>query len=323
MELVKTSAHYPDVQPYNFKGKDVLRIDEFTGPQLEYLLQLAIRLKRMQKNGERYQPLQGKTLGMIFSKSSTRTRVSFEVGMYQLGGMALFLSDKDLQLGRGEPISDTAQVLSRYVDAIMIRTHAHEEVEELAKYASIPIINGLTDQFHPCQALADMQTIWEHKGKLQGIKLAYVGDGNNVANSLVLAAALLGLDVRVASPAGYEMHPKIVNQARMYAEKSGGKVWVTTDPEAAVAGADAIYTDVWTSMGFEAENEKRIKDFAGYQVNARLTRLAASDYLFLHCLPAHRGEEVSAEVMDGAHSVVFDQAENRMHAQKAILASVL
>lgn len=323
MEPVKTLDHYQSVKSANFKGKDVLRIDEFNREELIYLLDLAVKLKQMQKNGQPFQPLKGKTLGMIFSKSSTRTRVSFEVGMYQLGGTAMFLSDKDMQIGRGEPISDTAKVLSRYLDGIMIRTHAHTDVEELAHHASIPIINGLTDQFHPCQALADMLTILEHKGKLQGVKLAYIGDGNNVANSLILAAALLGMDIRVATPAGFEVVPEIVKTTKEYALKNGGKALFTTDVKEAVLGADVLYTDVWTSMGFEAENEMRLKAFADYQVNQQLVDLASKDYLFMHCLPAHRGEEVTAEVIDSDNSVVFDQAENRLHAQKAILASVL
>ncbi|NGQ95674.1 ornithine carbamoyltransferase [Brevibacillus sp. SYP-B805] len=323
METAKTLVHYQAVQPSEFKGKDFLRGDEFNRQELEYLLKFAGELKRMQKNGQPYQPLKGKTLGMIFDKASTRTRVSFEVGMYQLGGMAMYLNGKELQLGRGEPISDTAKVLSRYVDAIMIRTFAHAGVEELAEHATIPIINGLTDLFHPCQALADLLTIQEQKGSLQGVKLAYVGDGNNVANSLVLAATLLGLDVRIATPAGYEMDQTILLQARQYADGSGGKLLATTDAELAVYGADVVYTDVWTSMGFEAENEARLKDFAAYQVNRALTNLASPEYIFMHCLPAHRGEEVTADVIDGPHSVVFEQAENRLHAQKAIMASLI
>jgi ornithine carbamoyltransferase len=323
MQPVKILERFPNAPLASFKGKDFLRVDEFTAEELTYLLELAAHLKQLQKSGRPYQPLQGKTLGLIFDKSSTRTRVSFEVGMYQLGGMSMFLSGKELQLGRGEPISDTAKVLSRYVDGIMIRTFAHADVEELAEHATIPIINGLTDQFHPCQALADMLTILEHKGKLQGEKLAYVGDGNNVANSLVLAACLLGMEVRVATPPGYELEAKIVQTAASYANKSGGQLVVTHDPEMAVQGADVIYTDVWTSMGFEAENEQRLKDFAAYQVNEQLARLASPSYLFMHCLPAHRGEEVSADVIDGPNSVVFDQAENRLHAQKAVLAALL
>jgi ornithine carbamoyltransferase len=323
MQPVKILERFPSAPLANIRGKDFLRVDEFSAEELASLLQLAAHLKQLQKSGQPYQPLQGKTLGLIFDKSSTRTRVSFEVGMYQLGGMSMFLSGKELQLGRGEPISDTAKVLSRYVDGIMIRTFSHADVEELAEHADIPIINGLTDQFHPCQAMADMLTIWEHKGKLQGVKLAYVGDGNNVANSLVLAACLLGLEVRVATPPGYEMAPHIVQTADAYADKSGGRLIVTHDPEQAVQGADVIYTDVWTSMGFEAENEQRLKDFASYQVNEQLTRLASPSYVFMHCLPAHRGEEVSAGVIDGPNSVVFDQAENRLHAQKAVLAALL
>ncbi|WP_019123289.1 ornithine carbamoyltransferase [Brevibacillus massiliensis] len=323
MNLAKISESWPTVQPSAFKGKDLLRIDEFSGDELLYLLQSALHLKQLQKSGQQYEPLKGKTLGMIFDKASTRTRVSFEVGMYQLGGMGMFLSGKELQLGRGEPISDTAQVLSRYIDAIMIRTYSHADVEQLAKYASIPIINGLTDMFHPCQALADMMTILEHKGRLQGVKLAYVGDGNNVANSLVLAAALLGVDVSVAAPPGYNMSEEIVKTAQQYADESGASLTFTDDPVQAVTGADAIYTDVWTSMGFEAENEVRLKAFQGYQIDQQLARHAAADYIFLHCLPAHRGEEVAADIIDGRHSVVFDQAENRLHAQKAVLAAVI
>ncbi|MDH4618294.1 ornithine carbamoyltransferase [Brevibacillus sp. AY1] len=323
MQPVKILEHLPNLPLSKHKGKDLLRIDEFNGTELMELLQLAAHIKQLQKHGQPFQPLQGKTLGMIFDKASTRTRVSFEVGMYQLGGMGMFLSGKELQLGRGEPISDTAQVLSRYVDAVMIRTFSHSYVEELAQHASIPIINGLTDLYHPCQALADMLTIWEHKGKLKGVKLAYVGDGNNVANSLVLAAVLLGLDVRVATPAGYEMESSIVQKAQQYALESGGKLLLTHDVTEAVAGADAVYTDVWTSMGFEEENEVRMKAFAQYQVNEQLVAHADSDYLFLHCLPAHRGEEVTAGVIDGPRSFIFDQAENRLHAQKAILAALV
>lgn len=323
MQPVKILEHLPNLPLSKHKGKDLLRIDEFNGTELMELLQLAAHIKQLQKHGQPFQPLQGKTLGMIFDKASTRTRVSFEVGMYQLGGMGMFLSGKEMQLGRGEPISDTAKVLSRYVDAVMIRTFSHSYVEELAQHASIPIINGLTDLYHPCQALADMLTIWEHKGKLKGIKLAYVGDGNNVANSLVLAAVLLGLDVRVATPVGYEMESSIVQKAQQYALESGGKLLLTHDVTEAVAGADAVYTDVWTSMGFEEENEVRMKAFAQYQVNEQLVAHADSDYLFLHCLPAHRGEEVTAGVIDGPRSFIFDQAENRLHAQKAILAALV
>lgn len=323
METVKTLVHYPGVQPFKPDVKDFLRGDEFGRSELEDLLQMAMQLKKMQKEGQLYQPLKGKTLGMIFDKASTRTRVSFEVGIYQLGGIGLHLNGKETQLGRGEPISDTAKVMSRFVDGIMIRTHAHSLVEELAANATIPIINGLTDLFHPCQAIADLQTILEHKGKLEGVKLAYVGDGNNVAHSLVLAAAKLGMDIRVATPAGYEMNQTITQQTQELADEHGSKLLVTTDPELAVYGADVVYTDVWTSMGFEEENEVRMKAFTGYQVNSHLMRLASPDYSFMHCLPAHRGEEVTADIIDGAHSVIFDQAENRLHAQKAIMATLL
>ncbi|MGO0063577.1 ornithine carbamoyltransferase [Brevibacillus fluminis] len=323
MMNVKILEHYQKLQSQSLKGKDVLRVDEFTGEELSYLLQSALQLKEMQKNGHLYQPLKGKTLGMIFDKASTRTRVSFEVGMYQLGGLAMFMSGKELQLGRGEPISDTAKVLSRYVDAIMIRTYSHADVELLAEHASIPIINGLTDRFHPCQALADMLTILEHKGKLEGVKMAYLGDGNNVAASLVLAAAALGVEVRVATPKGYELEAEVAEQTKLLAAKSGAKVILTNDPQEASSGADVLYTDVWTSMGFEAENEIRLKAFADYQVNEQIAKLADPDHLFMHCLPAHRGEEVTAGVIDGPNSVVFDQAENRLHAQKAILAAVM
>jgi len=323
MQPVKILEHFQNLPLSKHKGKDFLCVDEFNGEELMELLHLAAHIKQLQKLGQPFQPLMGKTLGMIFDKASTRTRVSFEVGMHQLGGLGMFMSGKELQLGRGEPISDTAKVLSRYVDAIMIRTFSHSYVEELAEHASIPIINGLTDLYHPCQAMADMLTIWEHKGRLKGVKLAYVGDGNNVANSLVLAAVLLGMDVRVATPAGYEMDAAIFAKACEYAQKSGGSMMATNDPIEAVAGADAVYTDVWTSMGFEEENEIRLKSFAEYQVNEQMVVHADRDYLFLHCLPAHRGEEVTAGVIDGPRSVIFDQAENRLHAQKAILAALV
>lgn len=323
MKPVKTLDLYADLQPSHYKGKCTLQIDEWNREEILGLLHYASQIKAMQKSDKVYQPLAGKTLAMIFTKSSTRTRVSFEVGMYQLGGSSLFLTDKDLQLGRGETISDTAKILSSYVDGIMIRTHAHEDVIELAKHASVPVINGLTDLYHPCQALADLLTIQEHKGKLQGIKLAFIGDGNNVANSLVLAGVILGLDVRVATPPGYEMQEAIVQKAQEYAVQYGGKFLMTHDASVAVDQADVIYTDVWTSMGFEEENEQRLKEFAAYQVNKALVAKADSAYIFMHCLPVHRGEEVTAEIIDGPHSVVFEEAENRLHAQKALLASVM
>ncbi|HAQ06178.1 MAG TPA: ornithine carbamoyltransferase, partial [Bacillus bacterium] len=265
----------------------------------------------------------GKILGRIFDQSSTRTRVSFEVGMIQLGGSALYLNGNDLQLGRGESIADTAQVLSQYVDGIMIRTFSHDSIEELAAHASVPVINGLTDLYHPCQALADLLTIYEQKAKLAGLKLAYIGDGNNVAHSLMIACTKMGMDISIAAPKAYFPDEKIISQCAGYAEKSGAKLVITDSPIEAVSDADIIYTDVWTSMGQENENEQRLKDFQGFQVNEALCRLANVDYLFMHCLPAHRGEEVTTGVIDGSHSVVFEQAGNRLHAQKALLLELL
>lgn len=307
----------------SLKGRDFLTLLDFSTEEILDLLALAADLKAKQKAGVSYTPLSGKTMAMIFEKPSTRTRVSFEVGMIQLGGQAMYLNGNDLQLGRGETIADTARVLSQYVDVIMIRTFAHQKVEELAEYASVPVINGLTDDDHPCQALADLLTIYEVKKTFQGVKLAYVGDGNNVANALLAAAAKVGMDIAIACPPGYEPKAEYVEAARQIGEKTGATVVVTHDPLEAVAGADAIYTDVWTSMGQESESAERLKVFQPYQVNEELVKAAKPDYLFLHCLPAHRGEEVTAGVMDGPNSVVFEQAGNRLHAQKAILLSVL
>ena len=263
-------------------------------------------------------PLKDQKLAMIFQKSSTRTRVSFEVGMYELGGTALFLSTNDIQLGRGEPIKDTTKVLSRFVDAIMIRAIEHDDVIELRDEADVPIINGLTNLEHPCQALADMLTVKEHKGGFDG-KFVYVGDGNNVCNSLLLICGCLGMDMAVACPDEYKPNAEIVAKAKRYAAKNNSTITITSDVKSAVSGADVIYTDVWVSMGDEAEAEKRRADFKEYQVNQELIDLADDDVIFMHCLPAIRGEEVSAEVIDGPHSVVYDQAENRMHAQKGVL----
>jgi ornithine carbamoyltransferase len=263
-----------------------------------------------------------KTLGMIFEKSSTRTRVSFEAGMAQMGGQALFLSSRDIQLGRGEPISDTAQVLSRYIDGIMARTFAHQTVTDLAKHGSIPVINGLTDDLHPCQGLTDYFTLMEVFGgldALRGRKLAYVGDGNNMAHSLMLGATKVGMDVAVASPKGYEVNPRYADLARQDAQAAGTKVILTNDPVEAVKDASAVYTDVWASMGQESEQQERVKAFKGFTVDAALMSHARKDAVFLHCLPAHRGEEVSAEVCDGPQSRIFDEAENRLHVQKAIM----
>ncbi|UOF91365.1 ornithine carbamoyltransferase [Fodinisporobacter ferrooxydans] len=311
------------VQEATLAGKDFIDFADFTPEEVYHLLDLAASIKYKQKQGDVYQPLKGKTLGMIFEKASTRTRVSFEVGMFQLGGHALFLSGHDTQIGRGEPLPDTAQVLSRYVDGIMIRTFSHQNVIDLAKYATVPVINALTDLHHPCQVLADILTLKEHHGSIRGKKVAYVGDGNNMAHSWLVAAPLFGMDISVASPKGYLVNEEVLHQALVLAEKYGTKVLVTEDPAEAVAGAHVVYTDVWASMGQEAEQAERLQAFAGYQVNEELCKHAAADYLFMHCLPAHRGEEVSAGIIDGPHSVIFDEAENRLHVQKAILVATM
>ncbi|GIP35625.1 ornithine carbamoyltransferase [Paenibacillus sp. J2TS4] len=307
----------------NLRGRDFIGLADYSSEEIQYLIDLAVELKRKQKEGEVYQPLKGKTLGMIFEKSSTRTRVSFEVGMFQLGGHALFLSRNDLQIGRGETIWDTAQTLSRYLDGIMIRTFAHRTVIELARGATIPIINGLSDLSHPCQALADYQTIYERKGSLKGLKLAYIGDGNNMVHSLMVGGCKLGMNVSVASPEGYGPDREMIEASREIAAQTGSQLQIVTDPKEAVADADVIYTDVWASMGFEEEQAERVVAFRNYQVNEELVKYAKPDYLFMHCLPAHRGEEVSEGIIDGSHSIVFDQAENRLHAQKAIMAAIL
>lgn len=288
---------------------------------LDYLLDTAIDLKAKTKAGIEHHLLKGKSLAMIFTKSSTRTRVSFEVGMYQLGGQALFLSNNDIQIGRGETIYDTANVLSGMVDGIMIRTFKHQDVEDLAKYGKVPVINGLTDDQHPTQVLADLLTIKEHKGTLKGLKLAYLGDGNNMANSLLHACAKAGMDISVASPKDYSCPEKYVIEANEDAKVTGSKIVMTTDPFEAAEGADVIYADTWTSMGQEAEKAARVEIFKGYQVNSKLMGVAKSDAIFMHCLPAYRGYEVTEEVIDGPQSVVFDEAENRLHAHKAILVN--
>ncbi|WP_026582744.1 ornithine carbamoyltransferase [Bacillus sp. J33] len=307
----------------NIKGQDFLTLADYSPEIIKGLLDKAKQLKEAHLQGEASSPLQGKVLGMIFEKSSTRTRVSFEAGMLQLGGHALYLNSQDLQLGRGESIADTARVLSQYVDAIMIRTFSHDKIEELAHHASIPVINGLTDLYHPCQALADLLTIQEKKGILKGQKLVYVGDGNNVAHSLMIASAKVGVNITIACPEGYEPDSGVVKLSKEFAEQSGAEVKVSHDSLEAVKDADAIYTDVWTSMGQEAENEQRLNDFAKYQVNEYLVQKAKKDFVFLHCLPAHRGEEVTAGVIDGSNSAVFQQAGNRLHVQKAILSEIL
>jgi len=284
------------------------------------ILNRALEMKAKPKDFRR--TLEGRVLGMIFQKSSTRTRVSFEAGMIQLGGHAIFLSSKDIQMGRGEPISDTGQVLSRYLDVIMIRTFGHAEVEQLAKSSRVPVINGLDDLLHPCQVLADLMTIRENKKKIAGQQLVYVGDGNNMAHSLMWGGARAGLNVRIISPPDYSPKPEVVERARKEATATGARIEVTTDLNA-VEGADVIYTDVWASMGQEAEVEKRKVAFAGYTVDDKMMKKAKKDTIFLHCLPAHRGEEVAAEVIDGPQSRVIDEAENRLHAQKALMAFLL
>jgi len=289
---------------------------------IEEVFESAARLKEEAKRGEHRELLKGKTLAMIFEKASTRTRVSFEVAMTQLGGHALYLSPKDMQLGRGETIPDTARTLSRYVDAIMIRAYRHEDVVELARHASVPVINGLTDLEHPCQAASDFFTMKEIKGSLRGVKLAYVGDGNNVCHSLLLGSAMLGVNFACATPRGYEPKRNIVEQAMKLAEESGAEIEILHNPEEAVKGADFIYTDVWVSMGQESEAEQRMRDFKSYQVNSKLLKHAPNARV-MHCLPAKRGYEITDEVIDGEASIVWEQAENRLHVQKAILVKLI
>lgn len=302
---------------------DFLSLHDLSQDELLALLDLADRLKAENKAGIAHPHLAGKTLGMIFSKSSTRTRVSFEVGMYQLGGHALFLSSHDIQLGRGESIADTARVLSRYLDGIMIRTFNHSDVLELAAQSSIPVINALTDLLHPCQVLADLQTIREEKGRLKGLKLAYIGDGNNMANSLMHGCAKVGMDIAVATPEDFLPDTQCINNAKQSAALSGSKLSLTLDPKAAVAGADVVYTDTWVSMGMESEKAQRVQQFAGFTVDQELMALAKPDAIFLHCLPAYRGYEVTDEVIEGPQSRIFDEAENRLHAQKAVMLTLM
>lgn len=299
--------------------KHLLSLLSTTPGEISDLLNLADQLKYENKHGIAHQRLKGQTLGMIFQKSSTRTRVSFETGMYQLGGQALFLSNRDLQIGRGEPIQDTARVLSRYIDGIMIRTFEQSEVEALAKYGSIPIINGLTDFCHPCQVLADLMTVREHKGHLDGLKMCYIGDGNNMANSLIVGGLKTGMQVSVACPEGYRPDSRVLDFANNYAGFS-----MFTEPMEAVSGADVIFTDVWASMGQEGEAEERKKIFGGkYQVNKELLAVANSGCMVQHCLPAHRGEEITADVFESHADEIFDEAENRLHAQKAVMVTLM
>lgn len=304
----------------SLKGRDFISIHDFSPAEIAYMLEVGAVLKQENKQGIVHHHLAGKTLGMIFQKASTRTRVAFEVGMYQLGGHALFLSPRDIQLGRGETIQDTAQVLSRMLDGIMIRTFDHEEVLELAKWADIPIINGLTDLPHPTQVIGDLMTIQEHKGRLQGLKLAFIGDGNNVVHSLLFGGAKVGMDVVVATPPGFEPDPQILSLAQQDAQATGAKLWIVNDPAEAAQGADVLYTDVWASMGQEDEAATKEQKFLKYQINQSLLSLAHPEAIVMHCLPAKRGKEITDEVMDGSQSVVFDEAENRLHAHKAIMA---
>jgi len=304
----------------DMKGKSLASLDDLTKEEIEQILKTSDLLKLQLYRGQEHPLLKGKTLAMIFEKPSTRTRVSFEVGMWQLGGYALYLGAGDLQLGRGETIGDTAQVLSRYVNGIMARVFAHQTILDLVKYSRVPVINGLSDYSHPCQGLADLFTVYEKKGRLSGLKVAYVGDGNNVAHSLIYGCSKMGMTIVLGCPKGYEPDFQVVARGKEEAKRNGCEVIVTNDPKEAVKGADAIYTDVWASMGKEKEKEERVKIMKPYQVNRDLVRLAKEDYIFMHCLPAHRGEEVTNEVADSRNSVIFDQAENRMHTQKALMA---
>lgn len=307
----------------NLKGKSLISINDLSIDELNEIFSLSKELKEKLKKGITHNLLQGKILGMIFSKPSTRTRVSFQTGIYQLGGLGMYFGPGELQLGKSESVSDTAKVLSRYIDGIMIRTFSHQDVIDLAAHGSIPVINGLTDLLHPCQVLADLFTIIEKKNILKGLKLAYVGDGNNMAHSLLHGCSKVGINISIASPAGYEPEQDIVKNAERNAEASGIKIVITDDPVEAVKDADIVYTDVWASMGQESEAAERKKIFAKYQVNPELTKHAKKDYIFMHCLPAHRGDEVVNEIADSEHSVIFDEAENRLHVQKAIMALLM
>jgi ornithine carbamoyltransferase len=311
------------VIPAQLRGRDFLRVSDWQPEELLLVLDLADRLKARQRERVPHEHLEGRTLGMIFQKPSTRTRVSFEVGIAQLGGVGLYLAAGDLQLGRGETIKDTARVLSRYLDGILIRTFAQADVDELAEHADVPVINGLTDEFHPCQALADVMTIRERLGTFGGVRVAYLGDGNNVCHSLMVACAKLGLDFVAATPEGYEPSAEVVGWARAAADAAGSAVELVRDPREAARGADVLYTDVWTSMGQDEERERRLADLAGYGIDERLVALASERAVVLHCLPAHYGEEISEAVLYGPRSAVWDQAENRLHAQKALMALVI
>ena len=307
----------------HLKGRDFLRVNDWDADELVQVLDLADRLKARQRERVEHRHLEGRSLGMIFQKPSTRTRVSFEVGMFQLGGTALYLAAGDLQLGRGETVKDTGVVLSRYLDGIMIRTFKQSDVDELAAAADIPVINGLTDDFHPCQALADVMTIRERLGTFEGVRVVYLGDGNNVCHSLMVACAKLGMDFVAATPEGYEPSEEVVGWARAAANVSGRSVELMHDPRAAAEGADVLYTDVWTSMGQDEERERRLADLAGFGIDDSLVQLGSERAIVLHCLPAHYGEEITEEVLYGPRSAIWDQAENRLHAQKALMALVI
>jgi ornithine carbamoyltransferase len=309
--------------PAHLKGRDFLRVTDWSAEELRLVLDLAERLKARQQKRVPHLILEGRTLGMIFEKPSTRTRVSFEVGIAQLGGTGLYLSGADLQLGRGETIEDTAKVLSRYLDAIMIRTFAQSDVDELAEHAEIPVINGLTDEFHPCQALADVLTIQERFGSFEGVRVAYLGDGNNVCHSLMVACAKLGMDFVAATPPGYEPSAEVVGWAQAAANESGGSVTLTGDPRGGADGADVLYTDVWTSMGQDEERDRRLQDLRGFAIDSALLEHGSDRVIVMHCLPAHYGEEIERGVLHGPRSAAWDEAENRLHVQKALLALVV
>ena len=313
----------PPLQRTSRLAKDLLDVAAVPKAEVERLLTLAAELKDKHRRGVAHPLLKGKTLGLLFQKPSTRTRVSFEAGMHQLGGHALVLPMADIQLSRGESVADTARVLSRYLDGIVIRTYDHATVEEWACESTMPVINGLTDLSHPCQALSDLLTIKEKKGRLKGIKIAYVGDGNNVANSLIEAAAKMGMTIALGCPSGYQPDQHVVDLARVEATKTGAVIELSQDPHVTVKEADVVYADVWISMGREREQARRLRVLAPYQVNSRLVAKAKPDAIVMHCLPAHRGEEITAEVLDGPQSVIIDQAENRLHMQKAILTNLM
>ena len=307
----------------NMKGKSLIEINHLSLEEIYQIFDLSGTLKEKQNTGEPHKLLEGKTLGMIFSKPSTRTRISFETGIYQLGGMGMYFNQNDLQLKKSESVSDTAKVLSRYLNGIMIRTFDHQDVIDLAKFGSIPVINGLTDLHHPCQVLTDLFTVLEKRRTLKGLKLVYIGDGNNVAHSLLHGCSKVGMNITIASPSGYMPNQEIVAESKVNAKYMGSKIEITEDPVKAVSGADIIYTDVWASMGQEKEAAERRKKFIKYQVNSKLVKNAKDDYIFMHWLPAHRGDEVTDEICDSPNSVIFDEAENRLHVQKAIMALVM